>query len=691
MIRTAAGRYISHVLLSIGVSGILIAFLIHGGTSSADSSLWPWLVATVTAVSPVSVLLYLFAALFRTVLRTLRYGLILGASETRPPAFHHLFLVTVCRNMFVDMLPARLGELSYIAMLNRGYSVSGQSCLSSLAISFVFDLIALGMMITTIVMYQLLTVGIQSWVVGNTVILMVVIAILLVILFPVLEFSSVILSRIPLFNRGIFGKIAELLQKTVVALKKTREAGIIGRVLLLSLGIRAGKYLGLYLLFAGVITANFPEVDSRPVSALISLISAEAGASLPIPTFMGFGTYEAGGTLAMVSLGASRSASLIIMLSLHILSQVVDYTLGGIALIVFLVSTGFAVAQKDFAYSVRGKSYQFVALVLFCTGILVLAYQLRDLRKMGSLRPPDKGQALTNDRGSGTFGKKNLDELKGFIIWSSNRYGNHDLLMYSLPDKQITRLTTHPHTEYFPRISPDGTRVVFARSQQPWVSQRNYYAWDVYLLDLESGVEKLLAANGNVPTWSSDGKKVYFQRNGNQVVELEVASGKETVVFQTGKNIQLSKEVILETPVLSGNSKLLAVTLRGSIRQTAVIDTKGKVRGIGDGCQLSWGPSDQYLFKVDHGGKQQNAIFKIEPHSLDRILWFDAPGEYSHEYFPKVSNTGTFLVYGASKGGHEHDTADYEIFLWQIGLPPENTIRITYHTGNDCWPDIYLY
>ena len=85
-----------------------------------------------------------------------------------------------------------------------------------------------------------------------------------------------------------------------------------------------------------------------------------------------------------------------------------------------------------------------------------------------------------------------------------------------------------------------------------------------------------------------------------------------------------------------------------------------------------------------------NSIYRVDPKTLAVSPWFDAPGEYSHEYFPKLDNSGLVLVYGASTGGHEHDTADYEIFLWPIMRPAAEAVRLTYHTGNDCWPDIYL-
>ena len=280
--------------------------------------------------------------------------------------------------------------------------------------------------------------------------------------------------------------------------------------------------------------------------------------------------------------------------------------------------------------------------------------------------------------------------MHGFVVWSSNRSGNHDLWLRRLPDGALRQLTTHPHTEYYPRVSPDGRRVVFARSQQPWVSQRNKLPWDVVLLDLDTGRERLLAKNGNVPTWSADGTRVYFLRNANQLVELEVASGREAVVWESGRNLGVRASVQLETPSFAPRGGAVAVTFRGGRRATAVIDPDGAIRVVGDGCQLTWSPDGSYLFHVDHGGRQQNAIYRTDPATLKPELWFDAPGEFSHEYFPRVANTGDWLVYGASTGGHEHDTADYEIFLWPIGRPAAEAIRLTHHTGNDCWPDIFL-
>ena len=312
--------------------------------------------------------------------------------------------------------------------------------------------------------------------------------------------------------------------------------------------MRVAKYLGFYTLFAGVAAVAFPQLDTHPVHALIALISAEAGASMPLPSFMGFGSYEAAGMLAMMALGADRAASLLIMLSLHVLSQIIDYALGGVALITFAILTRSAAERVPAARPGRFSWYGVSALVLFLAGVALFVLEARSLQKLGALRPPDRGHALAP---AGDTVPEGLAGVHGFVVWSSNRSGNHDLWLLSLPDGAPRQLTTHPHTEYYPRVSPDGRRVVFARSQQPWVSQRNKLPWDVVLLDLDTGRERLLAKNGNVPTWSADGARVYFLRNGNQLVELEVASGKEAVVWESGRNLGVRANVLLETPAVA--------------------------------------------------------------------------------------------------------------------------------------------
>ena len=93
---------------------------------------------------------------------------------------------------------------------------------------------------------------------------------------------------------------------------------------------------------------------------------------------------------------------------------------------------------------------------------------------------------------------------------------------------------------------------------------------------------------------------------------------------------------------------------------------------------------------VDQGGRMKKAIFTVDPATRARQVFFDSEEPWSHEYFPRLSGDGAWLVYGACAEGHEHDGADYEIFLWRVGTPAAQVVRLTWHTGNDAWPDIWL-
>ena len=323
-----------------------------------------------------------------------------------------------------------------------------------------------------------------------------------------------------------------------------------------------------------------------------------------------------------------------------------------------------------------------IGLVLLLA--VVVAGGMRWKLKQGRFTPPPAGESILDREVT------QADELPaGFIVWSSNRFGNHDILRMDLPGREITQLTTHPHTEFYPRVSPDGRYVVFARSHIPWVSQRKQAPWDVILLDLQSGEERMLAKNANMPTWSQDSEKVYFIRDLIEFTQIDIKSGKEKLLYKSGEG-DISHKTILQTPHLSPDKKKMSVTLRGRQHRIGIADLNGKFKEIADGCQLYWSKDGSFLYFVDYGGKQKNAFFIYEPDKDKKTMWLDLPGDFSHEYFPKLSQQEDYLIFASSTGGHEHDSADYEIFLWQVGAPAESATRLTFHTGNDNWPDVYL-
>jgi Tol biopolymer transport system component len=282
--------------------------------------------------------------------------------------------------------------------------------------------------------------------------------------------------------------------------------------------------------------------------------------------------------------------------------------------------------------------------------------------------------------------------LEARLVWSSNRTGNHELYLLDLGTRTLRRLTNTPHVEFFSRFSPDGRRILFSRSQREYVSFRDPTAWDVYVVDADGTGERLLARNGYSPQWAPDGTAVTFLR-GAQVIRLDLRDGgpgRESVLLDGPTTDGIRGD--METPELSPDGARLAVTVRSRhYGGVAVVDLQ--TRSVtplspGGACQITWIPRSDGLLWVENGGHGGTQIMTGGP-GRSRGLFMDLPGSRSHEYFPRVSNDGRWLVWAATDRGHEHDRADYEIFAWRIGQPVSEVVRLTHHAGNDQWPDIH--
>lgn len=280
--------------------------------------------------------------------------------------------------------------------------------------------------------------------------------------------------------------------------------------------------------------------------------------------------------------------------------------------------------------------------------------------------------------------------LDGLVVWSSNRGGDHELYLLDLATRAVRRLTRHPSVDFFSRFSPDGRRVVFLRSQRPWVSFRDTAAWDVHVIGVDGAGERLVARGGYHPGWTPDGRAVTFLR-GSRVVRVDLDTGAETLLLDGAATDGIRGK--LETPELSPDGRRMAVTVRSAGNDgVGVVDLASRafVRvSSGRACQLGWTPSPGLVW-VEPGGNGGTRIVSAGTSGAGQAVLMDLPGSRSHEYFPRISPDGVWLAWGAAARGHEHDRSDYEIFLWPIGRPVEEAVRLTHQPGNDQWPDIWV-
>ena len=638
-----------------------------------------------------------------------------GAGQGSPvPGLFHLLMVTFVRGACADMLPARLGELSYVAMLNRGCAVPAADCLSSLSIGLLFDFLAL---------LAVLAVSIPAAAQGMSLVgSLVMLAALCVVGVALLFFALPTVAawrweRWALFRRGPLplAWALRLARNLADAVTKVRRGRVAGRVLALSLCIRAAKYAGLYALFVAVTRPLWPALSHAAIPAvLVALIAAEGAASLPVPTFLSFGSYEAGGLAALVALGFPAGDSLVAMVTMHILSQIIDYSLGGLAFLVFMWgspksevprSKSEVRSPKSGGSGKNGWVRLAASLAFFGAACFFAAWEARAAQKRGRLTAPPKGEEIAPTAAEAAARDAALRAFGGKVVWSSNRSGSHDLWILDGPGAEPRRLTRSEYTDTYPRFSPDGTKIAFSRSTEPWVSQRNFEKWDTWVLDLATGEERLVATNAYQACWAEcwdiSNVLVFVRAGGTQLVRTTLDGGEEEIVLQTGVP-PLADGVLVTLPDAQASDPQFALTLRGKHKATAryslwdaAVGNPPPLRDTAGGCQMVWrkdqsglGTSDTPVW-IDHTGRQKNAIYTLgELGEGGPVVLLDAPEPWSHEYFPRFAEGGRWLVYGASTGGHEQDVADYEIFLWDTAETNAPPARLTFHTGNDCWPDI---
>jgi Tol biopolymer transport system component len=295
--------------------------------------------------------------------------------------------------------------------------------------------------------------------------------------------------------------------------------------------------------------------------------------------------------------------------------------------------------------------------------------------------------------------KKIGSQVKAKIVWSSSRLGNHDLFSSDADGGNIKQLTKGDEVDWFPRFSPDGGRILFTRSQKGWVSERDANSdgkWDLYTLPADGGDPTKIVDNASWGTWV-DGETILFVR-GTKLFRKKLAESKETALLDSEKVDDLSG-ALLQQPEMAHDGRYIAITLRGSKRETGIWDLQKKTwTKTGEGCQINWTPDGKAVYWVHPTGNGGSRVFRQEMAgnkptkelSDDERTFIDLPGRRSHEYFPQLSADGHWLVWAATQRGHDHDIVDYEIYLWQVGRPAEEATRLTFHSGNDRWPDIFI-
>jgi len=277
---------------------------------------------------------FLVASLLASFFRTWRYRLMLRCLGFETP-FPAMFLVVLVRNTFSDLLPARIGTLIYVFLIRTRLGIPLSAGGATFALAFLLDIIAIVPLIITCVFLSSTEAPLSAGVLLGGALLLAIIVILLFFALPkalaLLGSDRMDFRIIPQKHRA---KVADRLSETAGRIREIEHAGIWGRLLCLSVLIRFGKYLGLYLFLYALLSPQGFTLESLPFpTVFFGLCAAEFAASVPFLAGLGgFGAYQGAWITTFSLLGFPLELAKITSLGHHLFTQAYGYGIGAAAL-----------------------------------------------------------------------------------------------------------------------------------------------------------------------------------------------------------------------------------------------------------------------------------------------------------------------------------------------------------------------
>ncbi len=289
--------------------------------------------STLGQMTLIPFLIFVALSFTQTFFRSWRYLILLKANEIKVPGTT-MFLVTIVRNFFSDLLPARIGTLSYVYILTSRLGITLDKALPSFTVAFIFDLIAI------VPLLLIATFSVNRQILGQLQLLLPLSLALLIILLIILHFLPNLfrLAARTIKKISFLVKFSDKLEKTSQEIAVIKNSGVYLKTFILSLLVRICKYGGYYFLLLSLLTRQGYGLREIGLGRFfLGICGAEFSASLPISGIAGFGAYEGTWAFLFSLLGFPQKLAIITGISHHLITQVYGYALGAICLLLLLL------------------------------------------------------------------------------------------------------------------------------------------------------------------------------------------------------------------------------------------------------------------------------------------------------------------------------------------------------------------
>ncbi len=534
------------ILITVGVMGYLFRIV-----SVRD------VISTIKNMEVSPFLCFIILSFWGTFFRTWRYLLLLNVCGVKVPAIT-MFLVTIVRNFFSDLLPARIGTLSYVYILTNRLGVALERALSSFAIAFIFDIIV----IIPLLLISLCSIGWETFgkfqlLVSGSLGILIILLVVLRYLPELFRITARICQRFPFLKRGRDG-----LDKTSLQIEEIKNSGVYHRVFILSVFVRLCKYAQLYFLLLALLSASgygWKEIGFGRF--FLGACGAEFSASLPVSGIAGFGAYEGTWAIIFTILGFPRKLAITTGISHHLITQVWGYSLGVICLAVLLLPL-FKVRKLVFE-KISPPSLFMVKLALSVAILCATISSVYLIKTLLVREPKEERDVPRNSRPAGVPVSDSARVVAGVIVYE---YAGG---IYCVKVGGREPICLAPDGSY-PRWSPDGRFVAFRRGDR------------VMRISADGKHEECLAEGENVGA-------VAYHPNGREVLFVDGEQVK-SVSLEDHKVRRLATGYRFAEIDISADGKRLICTVLKPIRILAFDLETEKKRMLVRGCSASLSP-----------------------------------------------------------------------------------------------------
>ncbi len=580
--------------------------------------------------------------------RTWRYMIVLQVTGYHPNKLA-LFLITLVRNFFSDLLPARLGTLIYIYLVQSRLGIPFGPAASSFSFAFIYDILALSVLVVLAVLLGVSANTSITIILGLAGLLALVGIIALFALPTLLHILCRILHSLPsrLEPTRLQQALMNMRQNIITAGKLSIQL----KLLSLSLAVRCCKYLALYfLLLALVIPLGYDGHDFPLPTVFIGLCSAELAASLPISGIAGFGAYEGAWSLVFQLLGYPEHISVSTSIAHHLTTQIYGYLLGAVSLMILLLPF-LKKSNKENLMTKNKKAYFWpkfgiTALAVASLTFILLGRTAISKKQSDVISPQAKNFAFLPIETPAI-----LRNLSAKIVYQRP----DGLYVLQIGDSRPQRITDHGS---HPRWSPDGKQITYVHDNTIML-----------ISDAEQNPIRLATAErAKAVVFEPDGKSVIFT-NGQKLQKVEITSGKVTTLLENKKIKEIDTSAAINR---------LAMTIRSGFGFSVMtLDTaSNKLRKVAKGCSASLSPDGNVVTVND---RDHTRLHMYNWKTLQKVGHISSPPglKFDNQFW---SNHPQWLV--STSEGQTHD-----IFIHH--LSSDSSFQLT-STGDSDRADLYV-